>query len=204
MKLAGKHQDRKHFIIYAIIFTSITFLSFKIYLILEEALQEQKESAYIINLSGRQRMLSQLIIVNATSYQQSPSQMNAASLEKSIVDMRTAHQFLVSQPSHSRAIERLYFQPTNVDAKVNRYLSLAEINLANSKNIAALHSMKKMSVDMLKDLDKIVYENQKQAQETTEKQHILQLTMLLLIFSLLIAKGVWVILPIYQKLQLCA
>jgi diguanylate cyclase (GGDEF)-like protein len=114
--------------------------------------------------------------------------------------MGKSHQFLISQPSLSTPIKSLYFQPTHLDKKVTRYLSLAEQKLNISEKTHTLNSLKDMSIDILDDLDKVVYENQKYSQEKTKKQHKLQLALLLLIFSLLIVKALLIALPIRKKL----
>jgi two-component system cell cycle response regulator len=201
MGLAGKYQEKMYFITYIVILISVASLSFKIYLILDEALKQQKKSAYIINLSGRQRMLSQLIVVNVLSHQKNPSAKNASLLEISIIEMRESHQLLINQPSLSIPVKSLYFQPAYLDKKVIHYLSLAEQNLNNSDDVHILNLLKDMSVDILDDLDKVVYEYQKQSQEKTKKQHKLQLAMLLLIFSLLIVKAFLIFMPIRKRLR---
>ena len=146
MNLTGKNQEKMYFIIYIVILISIASLSFKIYLILDETLKEQKESAYIINLSGRQRMLSQLIIVNAFSYQNNPSEKNSSTLKNTINEMRKSHQFLISQTSLPTSIKSLYFQPTHLDRKLTHYLSLAEQKLNVSEKTHTLNSLKDTSI----------------------------------------------------------
>jgi hypothetical protein len=58
-----------------------------------------------------------------------------------------------------------------------------------------------MSLPLLENIDAIVNAYQKNSQEETVDQHQLNPVMLALIFSLIIIKAVYVILPIFKKLH---
>jgi len=201
MGLTLEHQQKTHFIIYSIILIAIALLSIKIFFILEKTLSAQKEAAYIINISGRQRMLSQLIIVNALEHQKKPTIYSANALEESINEMQASHLLLINQPTIAKTIKNLYFQPNHIDKKLTRYLSLSRKVLENSNDEVSFNSLKEMSLPLLENLDEIVYAYQKNSQEETAEQHHLNLAMLALIFFLIIIKAVYVTLPIFQKLR---
>lgn len=202
MHLTVEHKKRKYLLIYGTILAIITFLSLKIYFILDKALKEQKHSAYIINLSGRQRMLSQLIVIDAANYRTLSSEEHANALETSITEMEKAHIFLTTQENMSKETENYYFSPLHIDADVKKYLNLSKEILAEHDKITPYLELQSMSRHLLSRLDSIVFSYQDQAQKRTQEQHFLQLALLLLILALLILKILLVFIPIIRKSDL--
>jgi diguanylate cyclase (GGDEF)-like protein len=201
MGLTVRYQQRKHLVIYCMILTSIALISFSIYALLERALTTQKEAAYVINVSGRQRMLSQRIIVKALEHQQYASPASATALNESIVEMHSSHQFLINTAPIPETIRAMYFEKPEVDNAIYQYLTLANAVLKDNNDKPSLNKLLSMHTNLLNDLDNIVFEYQKNAQEKTQTQHHLQLALLLLIYLLLVITAFLVVLPIHKKLE---
>lgn len=201
MTAALEHKQKKHIIVYSLILLCIGFISFNVYLILERVVVEQKNAAYVINLSGRQRMLSQFIVVSALEYKANPSIENSATLSKAITEMREAHTYLSTLPVISGELKAFYYDPNNLGVRLADYLLLAESILEKSNDNKLMDELKKRRHTLLASLEEIVYLYQQEAQRSTARQQQLHLLMLVLIFSLLLFKSFFVMLPAFNKLS---
>jgi diguanylate cyclase (GGDEF)-like protein len=201
LALAQEQQQNKPIIFYGLILLFIAIISFVIYLTLKRELAEQKVSAYIINLSGRQRMLSQFIAVNALEYKKYSSVDKAKILKKSIAEMREAHHFLINLPHISTELQSLYYEPINTHIRLNSYLALAESIVTKNNNDEDLKTLLKRRHTLLASLEKIVDLHQKESQQKTITQQRLQLSMLALIFGLLLLEAHFIIFPTFKKLR---
>ncbi len=199
---AEEKRNSKLLFIYALKLVIIAAISFAIFLTLEKDVKLQQEYAYIINISGRQRMLSQYIAIAMKEYREAPSESNAKLLEKAIIDMRSTQQFLLSHSELSPVLKSMYFEPKLIAEKVDTYLSVAE-KLLKTKNFSedSLVILKQRHI-LLHGLDDIVLQYQEEAQEKARKQQKLQLWFLLLIFFLLLLEALFIIFPMFKRLNL--
>jgi diguanylate cyclase (GGDEF)-like protein len=195
-----EHNQNKKFIIHCLTLLFIALTLCGIFLVLHKEVQQQKEAAYTINISGRQRMLSQFIAIAASEYKNSPSQANADILITAIADMRKAHDYLIELPM-SANMHSLYYSPTDVDIRLKHYLSIAQQVMVPTNAAQASKELSNLRLDLLASLEKIVFTYQKEAQDKTIQQQNLQLLMLLLMFSVLVFEAIFIIFPSFKKLQ---
>lgn len=150
----------------------IALLSTTAYYTLQSALSDSDATAYIVNLSGRQRMLSQHIALYAHRFDQAEHNGNTFSdtqyslLQANITDMRRANAQLSSGVLSgtktvvlSPQIRALYFGETNLHARVNHYLDTAQA-LLNTQDDQARHAyldiIDQTSEQLLSDLNTVV------------------------------------------------
>ncbi|KZY45389.1 hypothetical protein A3733_13715 [Pseudoalteromonas shioyasakiensis] len=107
----------------------------------------QKGDAKVINIAGKQRMLSQKIALygNALIYHESDhfQQQHRRLLEQAVEQFIAGHQFLIQQDEQghyihlNEALEAHYFSPpTALDEHVKRYVSKAQQLLNNTDDFA--------------------------------------------------------------------
>ena len=116
-------------------------------ILIQSLLYVQKGDAKVINIAGKQRMLSQKIALygNALIYHESEhfQQQHRRLLEQAVEQFIAGHQFLIQQDEQghyihlNEALEAHYFlPPTALDEHVKRYVSKAQQLLNNTDNFA--------------------------------------------------------------------
>ena len=116
-------------------------------ILIQSLLYIQKGDAKVINIAGKQRMLSQKIALygNALIYHESDhfQQQHRRLLQQAVEQFIAGHQFLIQQDEQghyihlNEALEAHYFSPpTALDEHVKRYVSKAQQLLNNTDNFA--------------------------------------------------------------------
>jgi diguanylate cyclase (GGDEF)-like protein/PAS domain S-box-containing protein len=162
----------------------IALLSTGAFYSLQSALEDSENTAYIVNLSGRQRMLSQHIALDVNRIYKQLHTQNPALVElkrlltRNISDMETANRELSSGIlannqviDLSEPIRNMYFGEMNLYYRVNAYLELARnILKSDSKAEASIHIEKidQISESLLKDLNTVVNQYQKEGEQRLE------------------------------------
>ena len=160
----------------------IAILSTLGYLNLTHLIKSQTKDAELINVSGRQRMLSQEIPLFALSYKEN-------SFKKAISLMEKSHNDLISRKM-SKELHDIYFsKPVMLDAKVKEYIARAN-SFLNNRDGRSLSYLLNNSQKLLKDLDYAVsvYQNEAEARTKELQQnefYILLLTLFTLAFEAL-------------------
>ncbi len=146
---------------YILALTIIAMLSTLAYINLDRLISNQSQDGEMINVSGRQRMLSQKIALYAIYYK-------TKSLYKNIKLMEHSHELLISRDMSDK-LKQLYFQgPIYLDKKVKKYLHHA--NLFHEKRDGrSLNYVLQNSQDLLQDLDRAVSIYQTETESKTQK-----------------------------------
>ena len=116
-------------------------------ILIQSLLYIQKGDAKVINIAGKQRMLSQKIALygNALIYHESDhfQQQHRRLLQQAVEQFIAGHQFLIQQDEKgdyihlNEALEAHYFSPpTALDEHVKRYVSKTQQLLNNTDNFA--------------------------------------------------------------------
>lgn len=119
--------------------------------LIQTLLYVQKGDAKVINIAGKQRMLSQKIALygNALIYHEADSfqQQHRRLLEQAVDQFIAGHQFLIQQDSEgdyiylNESLQAHYFlPPTALDAHVKRYISKAQLLLNSRENYLEIDS----------------------------------------------------------------
>ncbi|MEM6683270.1 MAG: EAL domain-containing protein [Pseudomonadota bacterium] len=117
-------------------------------------IEDAMKDAEIINISGRQRMLSQRILLFAWDTYEEGDAKARETLKDNLALFAASHQKLTAQPNLSAASKLLYFSPgplgTSLDAKVRAYIEDAEhVISADADAQAALNRMQAIGTDVL-------------------------------------------------------
>lgn len=155
-------------VIYSIIFISLSAWVVYAYLTTTEIIQSQEKYAHIINISGKQRMLSQKTTLIAKRYYET----NDPELKKHLIElyrlMKKDHQEIVNTHLLSEEIKAVYQQPPdNLNKKVENYLDMLASFIEN-KDPQMLKQIEKASFELLPQINKTVYMFENESNEKTQ------------------------------------
>lgn len=162
----------------------IALLAICSHYLVQGIITEQEATARIVNLAGRQRMLSQRITLFAGDIvnNKESSHKLAKEYQQSIEQMTQVHEALINgskqlhiPSSSSQVVRAIFFKaPVNLDQKVNHFLHLA--STLTSDNISythqrALFNQLKFSAyhEMLQSLDTLVLRYQQESETAIQQ-----------------------------------
>ena len=166
------------------------FLSIFAYININTIIDLQTNDSKIINLSGKQRMLSQKIYNSIIT-------SNLEVFKESIKNMHSSHNYLISLPM-SKEIHNYYFNSSvQLDKKVNEYLE--KLELLQNFNDNSSNYLLEESESLLIHFDKITslyqIESENKIKELKEGEFYI---LLMSLFTLLIV-GFFIFRPANQK-----
>ncbi len=165
----------------------IAILSYLAYNNLTTLLNKQKNDSAIINISGKQRMLSQKIALYAIYYKTNKLKAHTDMMEES-------HEFLLSQEM-SESIHNIYFgAPYYLDREIDLYLKNANV-FAKTRSGNSLTYLLQNSEIMLRHLDIAVNQYQYEAEMRTSQLKTNELYILLITILVLILEAVFIFRP---------
>ncbi|MDX1352939.1 MAG: diguanylate cyclase, partial [Thiomicrorhabdus sp.] len=189
------------------------------------ALKGSDSSAYLVNISGKQRMLSQTIALdayriceirqNATSesHQQNTLKVSVVSerLLKHIDEMALANQQLSTGHLISRAdvavsdeLKELYFGQTRLASQVEEYLALAK-GLAfpnpSEENRIKLIQLSEMSLSLVVDLDRAVKIYQKEGEQKLFYVKVVESVVWIVTILVLIFEAIFIFQPLVRQVS---
>ncbi len=176
--------------IYIIVFASLATWSFFAYFTMSAQINSQKNYAKIINLSGKQRMLSQKTTLIAKRFYESKDQKLKIHLKELIDLMRKDHTFIIKNLK-SHESKTIYFkEPINLNKLVKNYLELLSL-FYKTLDFKLLKKIENTSFELLPKLNDAVslfeQESNKRTQELLKKEEFILIgTLLTLILEALI------------------
>ncbi len=197
-----KHQRKRQLTIQYMVAVTLVFLvSLSSLLIIKHILKQQEGYAAVINISGRQRMLSQQIALLAheivTEGEQEGKENLKGQIGSSISLMRESHQHLISGKEEdntgvalSAALFQMYFHPPlEVDRLVGEYLAAIEAIIAVPVTEESLRELSVLAITarttLLTALNRVVQEYEtesiKYSKALTDSALIIFLLMVLLL-----------------------
>jgi diguanylate cyclase (GGDEF)-like protein len=196
----------------------IAFLSSAAFFILHIALKVSDSSALLINISGKQRMLSQRIVSQSQQYyfysfDQKSEEVQAieSALYESMEEMRDANERLSSGKLSngstievSKEIRELYFGQIQLKVQVDAYLRLVDRLLhAKTKREAEiiLETLILSSDAILPFLNTVVAQYQYESEERLTMIYNLELTAWMLTLCVLMLEVIFIFQPMGNKIR---
>jgi len=166
---------------YVFALSLIALFSILAYFNLSHLINAQSQDGEVINVSGRQRMLSQKIALYSLKHEVGHTEENHKELLKNIKLMEKSHKWLINIEK-SEKINNMYFsEPYLLDSDVKTYIKKAK-QFSTENNQESLEYILSNSQRLLKHLDKAVYAYQI---ENEEKIFILERNELFIVIIVL-------------------
>jgi len=160
---------------------------------LTQIIKSQTHDGEIINLSGRQRMLSQKIALFAIHYK-------TKQLEKTIELMDDSHKRLLAIPMTVEMKSIYFYKPMILDEKVRAYIKNAKI-FTQTRDGRSLTYMLRNSQNLLKDLDYAVSIYQSEAESKIANLHKNEFYILLLTLTTLLFEALFIFRPVNKSVK---
>jgi len=193
IKTSNKTNYRKSYkiaLIAILFFVSISIVNIIV------MISDHSNYAQLINKSGKQRMLSQRIVLLAVQYKSS----NKDDIFASIAEIKKNHKFLTNRKL-SKNLQSIYYKsPENLDKLLTDFIHLTEsyILYEDEKNLIKLIAMQD---SILKLFDKVVIEIEEESKEFSENMIIIELIVILLIAILLYLESIYIFNPMLKKIE---
>ena len=178
---------------YILALSLIALLSTLAYFNLNHIINKQSNDGEIINISGKQRMLSQQIAFFAIKD-------DNKELNEKIDSLEFGHNFLIAV-SMSKKLENIYFKkPIELDKRVREYIKHSRL-VHNEKSMHSLMYVLENSQLLLKDLDKAVSLYQKESEQKVSKLKDIELLILIFTIIILIFEAFFIFDPANKKIN---
>lgn len=160
----------------------IALLSIGAFLSLKSALNDSDSTALVVNISGKQRMLSQHIALDVHRIHKKKLQHNESGVAKAIDELKARTDEMVAANKKlssgvlaenqimalSEKVRDMYFGEMNLFQRVNDYTNLA-LQIASAETIdqslQVVNRIDQVSESLLIDLNKVVFQYQKEGED---------------------------------------
>jgi len=155
------------------------------------AISQNDEYGRIINISGKQRMLSLKLLIQSTQFVKFHDEKNKKLLQSTINTIRTNHRYLLTK-LFTKDLETIYFEE-RLDENMRTYLSLFD-KLIKTQDSSYLRFAELSGPQLLEQLDMVVQEYEFFA--STKLEEMSKYEYYLTIFTLFLL--LWEVLFIYK------
>lgn len=203
---------------YIISLSIIALMSIVVHVMLDKIIEEQSDTATVVNVSGQQRMLSQRISLFTLEYKSTGSNEAKENALEALALMHKNHDFLLAQyrdaqqagleSPFSDAMTELYFSPPNdVNKKIDQYSDLIKEALdsppalnINDKSDFNLEFLELAKNPLLFSLNEVVKQYEFESiQEVAELRYAQQIVFFIILFTLL-AEAVFIFRPMVNRI----
>ncbi|MDH5599987.1 MAG: diguanylate cyclase [Gammaproteobacteria bacterium] len=181
--------------IYAFVFVSLACWALFAYITTTEIIKNQQAYAHIINLTGKQRMLSQKIALMANQHYESRNKEDKKHLFTLYSLMQSDHASIISVYTKSEATRAVYFSGRKqLDKKVKHYFKLVNKYLVD-ESLASLYQVESYAFSLLPLLDEAVTVFENESREKTDFLLSRELFILAGIIITLILESIFIVIP---------
>jgi len=185
--------------IYIIVFVSLAGWAVFAYFTTTQIIKSQQKFAKIINITGKQRMLSQKIPLIATRFYDSRDKDVKNHLIELYEEMKLDHRHIISMYTHSAATNTIYYEkPKQLNTRVEHYLKLVE-EFIKDEELSSLYKLDSFSFTLLPVLNDAVnvFENESEL----KTKHLLARELFILVGTLLtlILESVFIVMPAIKR-----
>ena len=201
---------RAYILALALIFTVACFK----YFFMAQLIQQQEDDASVINISGRQRMLSQRIALFSLENMQNKSDQarlsTASDLTDTVNEFERNHMALIDGNTslniprlNNPEIQAVYFDdPKQLDRRVKAYINNArQITLQNANSESLRYILQEGPNALLNDLNTVVVLHEQAARKKTQETLKIQGVFLLLTTLVLLLEALLLFRPLVNRIR---
>jgi len=193
----------------------IALMSLMAHMTLGRVIAENRDTAEIVNLAGRQRMLSQRIAFYADRYAQTGALSDRDRMMAGAQEMEDAHKRLMGQTTASGrlllspALKDIYFRgPEAVDPQVRDFLShVAGLALVRETDTGRFHSQRIVEAAenrLLAGLEHVVAQYELENAQAIARLETMQRYTIIFIMATLIAEAFLIFRPLVNRVRVYA
>lgn len=180
-------------IVYSIVFLSLTFWALFAYYTMNQLIKTQAVYAKIINISGKQRMLSQkTALIAKRSFEKNQDYLINHTKEL-LQEMKDNHNFIINNLT-SKKMEQIYFNSNGLDDHVKTYFSILD-DFLKKMSFEKLEKIENYSFELLPRLDHAVYEFENESNKNTEELKLRELFILIGTLFTIILEALIIVIP---------
>ncbi|RLA83526.1 MAG: histidine kinase [Epsilonproteobacteria bacterium] len=173
----------------------VIFIVFS-HILINNMVNSNKEFAKIINISGKQRMLSQRLIILAQDYYEDNARKPA--LQEALDEIKASHKYLLTR-TITKELKRIYFEKSlNGDLKI--YLKHFD-NLLVLNNPMFIKSAREESKAILKKLDCAVKEYERHSREKLNDASKLEFNLMIATLLILFLEVLFIFKPASKRID---
>ena len=181
--------------IYTLVFASLAGWLVFAYITTTDIIKNQQSYANIINITGKQRMLSQKIALMANRYYDTRDKEHKAHLVSLDKQMQFDHAYIIKTHINSAATKSVYFSESNqLNAKVKQYFNIVEKFIAK-EDLATLYMVESFSFSLLPLLDDAVNVFRHESNDKTDLLLGRELYIFIGIIITLLLESIFIVLP---------
>ena len=168
------------------------------YTLNQKTISSHQNYAKIINISGKQRMLSQKLLLLARSYIVDDTDDNRRQLQSTIDEIKSNHKIILSK-LYTHNLNNIFYK-SNLDKDLKSYIFFFE-KLIISDDRTCLEKASKISQDILSRLDKVVKEYETYAGIQLQKMENYEFYIMCLTLIVLFLEVIFIFRPASKKLE---
>jgi len=183
---------------YAVVFISLACWAVYAYLTTTEIIQNQNKYAHIINISGKQRMLSQKTALIAKRYYETNNQVFKKHLIELYDLMKQDHNEIVSKYLTFEKAAAIYHHfPGDLKNKIDLYLILLSSFISNGDR-KTLEKIEEISFELLPHINNVVYVFENESNEKTKELMGRELFILVGTLFTLVFEAIIIVIPVIR------
>ncbi len=181
-------------LVYFIVFLSLTFWAVFAFFTMHQLISSQEIYAKIINISGKQRMLSQKTALMAKRTFETNNQNFLDHTLELIKVMKIDHNFLINN-LNSENMKNIYFnEPHSLDKKVKEYFSIFN-KFLKEKTKSNLQKIEEYSYNLLPELNIAVYKFEEESNQKIVELKKRELVILFGTLLTLLLEAFFIVIP---------
>jgi PAS domain S-box-containing protein len=168
------------------------------YVLNQKTISSHQNYAKIINTSGKQRMLSQKLLLLARNYIVDDTDDNRKQLQSTIDEIKSNHKIVLSK-LYTHNLNNIFYKH-NLDKDLKSYIFFFE-KLIISDDRTCLEKASKVSQDILSRLDNVVKEYETYAGTQLQKMENYEFSIMCLTLIVLFLEVIFIFRPASKKLE---
>ena len=209
VNMTNNNPTKSMTLTYVVSLSIIAILSILVHFMLDRIINEQSDSASIVNISGKQRMLSQRVSLFTMEYLSTGHSKSQQEAQQALNQINHNHQFLLNYHTNSEDLRQLYYHPPHeVNDKLATFSQLITealntklpdvVEETSDKNLQFLELAKH---SLLNSLDTVVAQHETDSIQKVEELRFAQQMVSVIIILTLLIEALFIFRPMVSKVS---